>query len=374
MASDGVFDVDKNDLDEGKSDFDDSVDRGKEVKCPNCGGNMAFDPQTQSLKCGHCETSIDIDKNKQINEISIVDAFNQAEKWEKATVVRCENCGAKVVIDNDEVSTVCPYCGTSQIKKTDEIVGLLPNAVFPFAKTSGEAELCAKKWAKSRFFAPRNFKKSIEAKNIHGVFEPGFTFDSISLSAYEGRIGDIKTRTVGSGKNRHVQTYTQWRRIKGTYGMSFDDVTVVASSKIDQEKFDSIMPFDNATMCKYEKRFLAGYHANHYDKDIKNCWGTAKKKMDNSIRSGILSQYHHDVVDYLNVSTTFTNVTYKYVLYPIYRLNYKFKGKEYPISVNGTTGKVIGKTPLSFWKILFVTLLAGAFAVLVGWLIASGKI
>ena len=373
MSNDNASDIKKDVSDEGVSEFDDGVDRGKEVKCPNCGGNMEFDPQTQTLKCQHCGTAIDIVKNKEVSEINIENAFNQAKQWEKATVVRCENCGAKVVIDGDEVATICPYCGTSQIKKTDEIVGLLPNAIFPFSKTVEEAELSAKKWAKSRFFAPRNFKKSVEAKNLHGVFEPGFTFDSSTFSVYEGRIGETRTRTVGSGKNRHVETYTVWRRIRGTYSTNFDDVTIVASSRLDQNKFDKIMPFDNSSMCTYEKHLLAGYQANHYDKNIKNCWEHAKNKMDKSIRSGILGMYHHDVVDYLNVSTTHNNVTYKYVLYPIYRLNYKFKKKEYPISVNGTTGKVFGKTPISPWRVLAVTLLAVGAILLLGWLLSNGN-
>lgn len=360
-------------LDEGVFQFDDGVERGKEVKCPNCGGNMAFDPATQTLKCQHCGTAIDTNKDTAVLENDIEKAFNNAKKWDEAIVVRCENCGAKVVIEGDEVAKTCPYCGTSQIKKTDEMVGLLPNAVFPFLKTTDEAELFAKKWAKSKFFAPKSFKKSIEAKNLRGVFEPGFTFDSQTVSVYEGRIGKIKTRTVGSGKNRHVQTYTEWRRIKGTYSMAFDDVTIVASSKIEQSKFDSIAPFDYSSLCTYDKMLLAGYQANHYDKDIKACFGSAKKIMDKSIRSGILNQYIYDVVDYLNVSTVHNNVTYKYVLYPIYRLNYKFKGKQYPISVNGSTGKVIGKTPVSFWRVLGVIGAVVAVIGLLALLISGGN-
>ena len=56
-----------------------SVDFNKEyrdvdtynAKCPACGGTMAFNPQTQSLKCEHCGTEERIDKNYGVEERDI---------------------------------------------------------------------------------------------------------------------------------------------------------------------------------------------------------------------------------------------------------------------------------------------------------------
>ena len=352
-----------NKLADGFDEFNDSVDRGKEVKCSACGGNMAFDPETQTLKCEYCGATVDFEKDKSVKEIAIEKAFDQAEKWDNTIVLRCENCGAKVVMGSDEVAKECPYCGTSQIKRVDEIAGIRPNAVYPFTITADSAEQFAKKWAKRRFYAPIKFKKNIEAKNLHGVFEPGFTFDSRTFSTYRGRIGKTKTKTVGTGKNQRVVTYTEWYNISGTYSKFFDDVTITASEANAQNTFDKIMPFDTNVISVYEKKFLAGYQANHYTKDVRVCWGEAKSSMDARLRTLILDQYDHDVVDYLNVSTTHSDVTYKYVLYPIYRINYRYKEKNYDVAVNGTTGKVAGKTPISVWKVIGTVVLGIGIAV-----------
>jgi len=333
--------------------FDDAVDRGKEVKCEGCGGNMIFDPQTQTLKCEYCGSTIDFEKDRKVREIALEKAFEKAEKWDSTIVVRCENCGAKVVIGADEVAKECPYCGTSQIKKTEEIAGIRPNAVFPFTITADNAQCAAKKWAKRKLFAPRKFKKSIEAKNFHGVFEPGFTFDSYTFSTYNGVLGKTKTRVVGSGKNRRTETYTEWRHVSGTYSTAFDDITIAASDTENGKKsINDLLPYDYERLSVYEKKFLAGYQANHYKKDVKACWESAKRTMDAIIRQRILNKYDCDRVQYLNVSTTHDDVTYKYVLYPVYRFNYNYKQKDYDIAVNGTTGKVAGKTPVSPLRVL----------------------
>ena len=33
---------------------------GKQVKCPNCGGVMEFDPASQKMKCPYCDTEMEV--------------------------------------------------------------------------------------------------------------------------------------------------------------------------------------------------------------------------------------------------------------------------------------------------------------------------
>ncbi len=356
---DDVFNLPpKNDIDTNLDIAKDVRDEGKFVKCEACGGNMVFDPKTQTLLCEHCGSVFDFEKDSAVREIAIEEAFAKADLWTDAVVVRCANCGAKVVIDASEAAKKCPYCGTSQVRKTDEIVGVRPSAIFPFTVTKNDAEELCKKWAKRKFFAPKKFKKNVEASNLEGVFEPVFTFDSFTVSNYHGRVGYRRTRVVGSGKNRRTETYIEWRHISGTINRNFDDLMISASNSFNQDKFSKFLPLNFQTITVYKKQYLAGYTANLYEKDVKVCWAEAKKIMDGSIRSAIVQKYHADVVDYINVYTTHNNVTYKYVLVPVYLLTYPFKKKNYVLNVNGNTGKVWGKTPVSPWKVL-LTILGG---------------
>ncbi len=333
------------------------------AKCSNCGGSMAFSPTHQALKCEHCDTIVDIVTSKDVMELAIENAFNSSEQWGKEeSVYRCESCGAEVIINNKTHATTCPYCDASHIVKSDDLVGLKPNAVYPFLLTEQQAVDVATVWAKKIFFAPRKFKKNLRAENIKGVYQPCFTFDSQTISYYKGRIGKRYTRVVGSGKNRRTETYIVWRNISGTYTRAFDDIMVNTTMTYTQKTLENLMPYDINTLVNFEQKLLTGYIAKRHEKDLPTSWCDAKSIMDGVLRKEILGQYSYDVVSDLNVDTTHSSVTYKYVLLPVYILNYKYRGKTYSLYVNGNTGMVTGKTPVSPLKIA-LTVLLGAIVV-----------
>ena len=333
------------------------------VKCSSCGANMIFDPITQALKCDHCGAIEDFSKSKNVKELDIIDSLKERETWDKeSSVYRCNNCGAVVVLNPNESAKKCPYCSTSHIVKSEELAGLKPNAVYPFTITCDDGILKAKTWSKKRLFAPKAFKKSLLAENMHGVYEPCFTFDSYTYSTYVGRIGKKHTRTIGSGKNRRTETYIIWRSISGTYVYNFDDVMVNATSSYEQVDLDKLKPFNYDTINVYEQKFLTGYMAHRHEKSVNDSWEEAKDMMDATLKRKILSQYVYDVVDYINISTTHEKVTYKYVLLPIYNLIFNYRKKSYNVFVNGNTGKVTGKTPVSALKVM--ALVFGIIAIL----------
>jgi len=339
------------------------------VKCETCGSTMIFDPNTQKLTCEHCGHTESFDKNTNVKELELSAALQKSETWENETrVYKCENCGAKVILEKNEVSGSCPFCGTAHVVESEEIAGLKPNALIPFLIDDEKAAESCKKWSNRRIFAPSSFKKSFRTDNIKGVYTPCFTFDSNTLSVYNGRLGQRRTRVVGSGKNRRTETYIHWFMVSGNLQYFFDDVLIAAGKKISQKQVDKLSPFARDKGCVYEKKFLHGFMANHYDKDIKTSWQEAKGIIDSRIRSMILSKHHADVVDYLNVSTNHHNVTYKYMLMPVYVGNFNFHKKLYNIYINGSTGKVYGKAPVSPLRVGVLVVVIAALLALFGYL------
>ncbi len=331
------------------------------IKCERCGGNMIFDPQTQALKCERCGSIEDFEKNTLVNERDIEKGFDEAEQWNnEASLFRCENCGAEVVLKNGDVAADCPFCGTPHVVKCDELPGIKPHAVYPFVLTEEQAAEKAKKWARSKLFAPVNFKKNLQSEKMNGVFLPCFTFDSDTFSKYYGRLGERCTRTIKTNKGMRTETYIRWFNVSGTYGKLFDDV-FISCGNMPQNELEKLLPYRMETLCLYEQEFLSGYAASHYKKDLKDCWKDAKTIMDKELRECILAKYNCSEVDYLNVSTVHNAVTFKYVLLPVYRSNFVYQKKEYHIEVNGNTGKVCGKTPISPLRVL-TAVLAGIAA------------
>lgn len=348
-----------------RDDFDNEQTQTETVKCSSCGSNMVFDPEEQSLVCPHCGTKQQFGQTSLARELDLRAGLFSGEKWsqEETVVFSCDNCGAKVVLNQSETAKSCPFCGTAHVRKSEDLAGLKPNALLPFTIDDKNAVGLAQAWAKKRFFAPRSFKKKVDAEHVKGVYTPCFTFDTKTTSFYQGRIGQTRTRTVGSGKNRRTETYVVWRNICGTFNWNYDDLLVTAGTKFGQRELNKISPFDTNNSCDYQEKYMLGFMAYHYDKELVDCWEDAKQSIDSDLRRLILGQYVHDRVAYLNVSTNHCDVTYKYVMLPVYVGNYVFKKKAYNFFVNGNTGKVYGKTPKSPLKIAIAVILGLAVAV-----------
>ena len=331
---------------------------------------MVFDPESRSLKCEHCGNSEAIEKDLKVLEQDILDGFEKGVRLVKGEqmVYKCRNCGATVMLNPEESAVICPFCSTSNVVKEETFDGLKPQVILPFAFNGEKASEYAKQWAKKRIFAPRKFKKELSPENMRGVYEPCFTYDSVTHSSYNGRVGDRHTRTVGSGKNRRTETYIVYRNVHGDYDRTFDDLLVANNRNFDQTKLSSLEPFDLSSQCVYERKFLSGYCSEVYQKDVKEGWGDAKRIMDKKLYSEIVNKLRCDVVDYLNISTRHTKVTYKYLLLPVYFMTCRFQKKDYGVMVNGSNGRASGKTPISFWRVLIASVIGIAVFALLAYL------
>lgn len=335
------------------------------AKCPSCGADLIYDPETQALKCPYCGTEKNIN-GKVCSESDLNRLFTErANNWAtEAKAFRCVNCGATTVISKKEISKNCAYCGASNIIESEGMSGMRPDAVLPFTLTKEDAGKCATNWAKKKFFAPRKFKKSLTPENINGNYNPSFTFDSYAHCKYNGRLGEYYYETkIVNGKQQQVRK-VRYFNISGTYNTFFDDVLVQASDKVPQKTLNKIQPFDTNSSKEYSPDYLYGFSATQYTKDGKACWDTAKEIMYQMAKNQILAKYTYDVIDYFKMDVNYTSVTYKYVLLPLYIGHFDFKQKLYNFFVNGRNGKTTGKVPISPLKVAI--LVFAAIAVIAG--------
>ena len=328
-----------------------------QYKCPSCGAIVEFDPKSQKLKCPYCFTTTEISKNTNVSEQNIDKLLSNTTVWKNAEVIQCANCGAQEIIKDGEFSTNCAFCGANNIVKTTEIVGMTPHGICPFEKSSKDIVSNVKTWVKGRHFAPNAFKKNATICELKGVYSPAFTFDCNTSSKYDGKLGERRTRSVSDGKGgTKTESYTDYFYISGTHAQKFDDLIIHTSKDIPTQYLQELEPFPTTTCAHYDPKFLTGYSANTYAKDGKQTWEDFKVRSTNQIKQGILKKYKHDEVAYLNTETTYSNTSFKYLLLPVYVGHHKYKNKNYNFYINGCTGKVAGKAPVSGWKIFFLIL------------------
>ena len=107
----------------------------------------------------------------------------------------------------------------------------------------------------------------------------------------------------------------------------------------------------------YKNDYILGYSVEHYNKNATENIPTYKDEVGLILRGQILSKYHYDGVDYLNIDTNYSNEQYRYYVLPMYRFDYEYKKKKYITYMNGQTGKVDGNVPKSKLKITFAILI-----------------
>lgn len=321
-------------------------------KCPSCGANLEFDPDEQILKCDHCGHRQAFEASHIVQLVDFMTGERPKNTWgDETKVYRCNNCGSTEILSATEIAKTCPFCGTTNIVETDELPGIRPTAVLPFLFGEEKAKEYFTRWIKKRWFIPNKLKKAKLRSDYNGVYSPAWVYDADTMSSYEGRLGEHYTVMVGSGKNRRTETRTRWYRVSGVHYSTFKDLIIEASPYLTQAEVNALKPFRMDVGVEYDKRYLAGFSASHYERDVDACWPDACREMEAVIRREILGKYHADVVDYLNVNSGYHDVKFKYLLLPVYICNYFFEKKNYRFYVNGCTGKVTGKVPRSPAKI-----------------------
>lgn len=316
------------------------------VKCEACGADMTYSPEIGKLYCEYCKSTRDIQKRVPMIRDYLIER-SMGDVLADDEVYKCPNCGGEVELGGFQTANQCPFCGATNIVKLQDIKGLKPDSILPFKVSKQSACDFGKKWLKKKLFAPSPYKKSIKADNFKGVYIPSFSFNADSYSTFQGRLGERRTRTVGSGNNKRVETYIYWYNVSGKDSRAFVNMMVEASPQIRQKDLDKLQPFDVGFTEAYSREYIAGFLAERYDSSLDDSFGIARDKMDVLIRKAILARYHADEVDYLNVSTKYSDIKFRYTLLPLWVCAYKYKEKLYRFLVNGRTGKSTGKTPVS---------------------------
>lgn len=346
-------------------------------KCPQCSGTMLFDPKTGGLKCPYCDYEEEIKQEEELpTEAEELDFFKAEQtancNWGVATkTVICKMCAGESVYDALQIAGTCPYCGSNQVMEEKGKDTLAPGGVCTFKidkKTAGEN---FNKWLGKRFFCPKIVKETAQADKFQGLYLPYWTFDTDTVTDYTARYGKDHRRRKGNGE---YETVTEWHPIKGKYRQFIDDELVNASTQHDRSLMAGLEPFNTKDNVSYKPEYIAGFASERYAIGLKEGWEKAKSsiygKLRKNIRNKILRENNADRVDNLNTKTIYNNITYKYLLLPIWISSFRYGDKTYQFMVNGQTGKVSGRTPIDKLKVALV-IGAGVLALILFYFISE---
>lgn len=351
---------------------------------------MQYSPEAQQLKCIYCEAEqpiphvdgeiIENDYEEWVERETRAPFYTQGAQNQKVSVteveehggdalyeVTCKQCGATTTFDPHVQSQRCPFCDSPLENNEAHLANFWePNYVVPFAFSQKKCGEAFKKWIRGKWFAPNAARKSeIGSKRFSGLYLPFWTYDAQMSCTYVGERGERETTTDSDGNS---STTVRWYKVTGSVADFFDDVLVPAVDSIDRSILDNVTDWKVEAYKTYNNAYFAGFVTQIYTTDFIQGFEFAHKKMEEATRNLIRRDIGGDEQRIHAMDMELEDKKFKLLVLPFWVSSFRYKNKVYQVVVNGMTGKVYGKFPLSFWKIFFFTLLMIALLVGVSYL------
>jgi len=331
------------------------------MKCSNCAGEMRYDVQSCSLICESCGTVRPLHRPEEktyVEETDLASAMETASTDWGITrkLISCKSCGANMFHNSDRMSEICPFCGSSIVLSAQEADrSIAPGAIIPFSITREEVTEKFYRWNKFAFWSPESFRKGKVLGNLTPVYIPFWTFDADTVTTYAGSFG----RNTGSGDNEK----TVWHEARGILEKKIDDFIVCGSRKFrDDRLLNSVISFRSSELIPYTPDALSGMAAEMYTIGVEEAWKNARNGgIQKDIVASMRIKENADYTKDLKFSTEFSNISFKYVLIPVWLTACKYGGKSYNVVASGHNWKGNCRRPLSIFKIVGTILLLLAY-------------
>jgi ribosomal protein S27E len=355
--------------------------------CPGCGGEAQWNPAKQALVCPYCGTvapgelktdGSGIVENDLVAALRNVDDSHRGWQAEK-TSVKCQSCQAISVFDPTRVAQRCDFCGSSSLIPVEQMKApIRPESLLEFKISETQVRDRVREWYGNRWFAPNALKGRALTDRVHGLYIPYWTFDAQVHADWTAEAGhyyyvtEQYTDAQGRSQTRQVQRI-RWVPAAGELDHFFDDELVPASKGVTPELLRKIEPFPTTTDLKpYEPGYLSGWVVEQYQIDLVAAAQHAREVMQEKTENLCASEVPGDTHRNLQVDADFSAQTFKHVLVPVWVLSYTYGAQVYQVVINGYTGAIAGKHPLSWIKIL-LTILAVLIGIAVIAAIAGGR-
>lgn len=334
-----------------------------QYKCPNCDGELEFNPSTQEISCPFCRSSFSMETIKQIYaETEPVAPTHESDEFESHTnVYHCTTCGADIMADDQTTATFCYYCHSPVILSGRLTGEYKPNKVIGFRVTRENALASFKSWCASKPFIPSDFKSEQQLEKMTGLYVPFWLADCNVSADYSGT-GSVK-RSWTSGNYRYTETKefaVQRKANIVTAGVPAD-----GESKIDDKLMESIEPFNYDDLKDFSMSYFTGFFADKYDVDKAGVFPQIKERVTKACKSVIRDSItNYSSVAVHSESYNINKTDWQYIMLPVWFMTYKYNDKIYEFAINGQTGKLAGTPPLDKKKLLMASVLTGLCVIL----------
>ncbi len=328
-------------------------------KCPNCPSSLRLDPESQKFVCDYCGSSFTLD------ELTKKEPVPKDDFQSKAKLYHCQSCGAEVFTDDTTAATFCVYCHSPVVLSGELEGSFKPDQVIPFKVSKEVVKDKLMAWCKKKKFIDNAFMDAAQLEKLSGVYFPYFIVDGKVQGSLNRR--GTKVRSWHQGNYRYTQTDTYQIDREGE--LSFEDIPINALNKEHTYILNGIQPFDQKKAVPFQMPFLSGFMADKRNIEKQD----AMPQVTSMAQDFTKAQFNSTAQGYATIGAgsenyKITQTDFFYVLMPAWMLTYQYGQSQYFFAMNGDTGKIAGRVPLSKKKLmgLFFALTGIVFALMVG--------
>ena len=303
-------------------------------RCANCGGNILFDVDSQSMKCQHCGTMTDPDQFVVRNSSTGEDIAEA-----QLTLFTCGSCGAELQGTEDSQVGFCPYCGGQSLLHSPDASRGMPERLIPFQVSRDRCTDLFRNHTKHIRYLPREMRDPSHLQNFTGIYMPYYEYD-VELGASE----IVGTKVVEStSRYDRINTYRIDASVNGQYcGVPYD-----ASRYYDDEIAARVLPFDMSKERLFRPAYLSGFYADASSVPAETYYRDAEETASDDIvaevarrvmkQDGIKVEKGHVDAHTRNHHST---------MFPLWFLTWRKENRVVYAVVNGESGKVVTDLPV----------------------------
>jgi len=320
-------------------------------KCPCCASPLTFDGDSGKMKCIACATAYEVADIEALfapQEESGVDFETPSETFgaqDQAQIqgYNCQTCGAELITEGSTTATECPYCGSPTILPQQIEGGVKPEMVVPFVVKKEEAQKQFQDYFKGKKLLPNVFLKGPNTIcEMRRLFVPYWLFN---CDAQGHMVFEAEKKRVTREGDWEVTT-TEHYLVNRAGSMSFENIPVDGSEKLDDKITESMEPYDLTAAVPFQPAMLSGALADHADVDAVACEKRAVERVENSVAQSLRST----VTGYTSVNERSRRITSQGgkvtpTLLPLWLITTQKEGKTYTFAINGQTGKLACDVP-----------------------------
>ena len=260
-------------------------------------------------------------------------------------------------------SSDLPYCDHYIILNPRVEGDFKPNRIIPFKYGKEKIKELIRTKFKESIFAPADFLSEVKLNGMTGEYVPFWMYNYDTNYTYAGQGTVVRCWTDGDTEYTEKSLY----KITRDLDIDYRDVPVDASIKMPDNIMDLLEPYNYNELETFKPEYMSGYLEEKYNMNWNVIEGRAKQKMGSSAQNLVndtISGY--DTVSKKSDNLKVIKAEHNYDLLPVWKYIYTYKDQTYPFFINGQTGKVIGKVPVSKVKVLVygITLWLSVFGIL----------